>query len=392
MTLLAIPLAWFQLMRERIRLLIALAGISFAVILMFLQLGFRDALFDSSVRMHKSLHGDIFLISPQSTALIAMRSFSQRRIYQTLGFEGVESISPIYLGFGIWKNPINRRTRSILVIGIDPDELVFDVPGLQQNLPVIKQQDVVLFDADSRPEFGPIAAEFQKAEATGIPLKTEIGQRRISVGGLFKMGASFGADGTLITSDLNFLRIFDQRQKGLIDVGMVKLKPGTDAEKVLRDMRAQLQEQNKDVQVLSKAEFIEFEMDYWRNSTAIGFIFSLGTAMGFIVGTVIVYQILYTDVSDHLPEYATLKAMGYTNFYLLSVVFQESLLLSGLGYIPGFALCIGLYSLTRDATSLPVAMTTERAILVFILTVLMCVISGAIAVRKVQDADPADIF
>ena len=383
--ILAIPLAWLQLVREKVRLLIALAGIGFAVILMFMQLGFRDALFDSAIRLHQSFQGDVFLISPQSTALIAMRSFSQRRLYQALGFENVASISPVYLDFALWKNPENRRTRSILVIGIDPADSVFDVPGLQAALPKIQLPEVVLFDEASRPEFGPVATELNR----GQPVTTEVAGRRITVGGLFKMGASFGADGNLITSDLNFLRIFERRRKGLIDIGIIKLKSGANLEQTVKDLRQNLPQ---DIKIFSKQEFIDFEKSYWQSSTAIGFIFTLGTAMGFIVGIVIVYQILYTDVSDHLPEYATLKAMGYKNSYLLSVVFQQALILSILGYIPGFALCLGLYDLTRNATSLPLVMTFDRGLTVLCLAIIMCTISGAIAVRKVQAADPADIF
>lgn len=401
----AIPLAWLQLAREKIRLLVALAGIGFAVILMFMQLGFRDALFDSAIRLHQSFEGDIFLISPQSTALIAMKSFSQRRLYQALGYEGVKSISPIYLDFGLWKNPDpkKRNTRSLLVIGIDPTDTVFRVPGVAENLDKITLSDVILFDEASRAEFGNVAEQFKQ----GNPVVTEIGSRRITVGGLFNMGASFGADGNVITSDLNFLRIFNRRAQGIIDVGMITLEPGTSAEQVVERMRGPKPVDPlrpcrrvasvagalpEDICVLTKAEFLAFEQNYWKSSTAIGFIFSLGTAMGFIVGIVIVYQILYTDVADHLAEYATLKAMGYRNTYLLSVVFQEALILAILGYIPGFALCLGLYNMTRNATSLPILMNLERGITVFILTVVMCAVSGAIAVRKAQSADPADIF
>jgi putative ABC transport system permease protein len=384
----AIPLAWLQLQREKIRLLVALAGIGFAVILMFVQLGFRDALFDSAVRLHQTLKGDIFLISPQSTALIAMQSFSQRRLFQALGYPGVEAISPIYLEAALWKNPETRRTRSILVIGVNPEDLVFDLPGVVENWAKIRLADTVLFDRASRAEFGPIADRVAK----GKTITTEVAGRRVTVTGLFQLGASFGADGNLITSDLNFLRIFERRQKGLIDVGLIKLASGTEVQSVIRELRRNLQDQQGDVKVLSKQEFIDFEKNYWKSSTSIGFIFSLGTAIGFLVGTVIVYQILYTDVTDHLAEYATLKAMGYRNFYLLSVVFQEALILSVLGYIPGFFLAQGLYKLTRNATSLPIAMTLDRAVMVFCLAVIMCAISGAIAVRRVQDADPADIF
>lgn len=381
-----IPLAWLQLMREKIRLLVALAGITFACILMFMQLGFQDSLLESAIRFHVALKGEIFLVSPQSNALIAMNTFSRRRLYQALGFEGVRAVSPVYLGFALWKNPETRRTRSIFVVGVDPSADLVDLPGLTPGeLEEIKKADVVLFDRRSRSEFGPIAKWFE----AGQEVVTEVGNRRVRVGGLFEMGATFGADGTILTSDLNFLRIFPQREPGLVDIGVVQLQPGVDPKPLLDQMRALLP---KDVRVLSRAEFIDMERSYWEEGTAIGFIFGLGVAMGFIVGIVIVYQILYTDVSDHLAEYATLKAMGYTDTYLLGVVLQEALLLAVLGYIPAFALAVLLYDLTANATLLPIAMTFNRAMLVLGLTVSMCFISGAIAVRRLRAADPADIF
>jgi putative ABC transport system permease protein len=147
-----------------------------------------------------------------------------------------------------------------------------------------------------------------------------------------------------------------------------------------------------DIKILTREGFIDFERSYWQKSTSIGFIFSLGTVMGFFVGIVIVYQILYTDVSDHMAEYATLKAMGYSNWYLAFVVIQEALALSILGFIPGFIACVGLYALTKNATRLPLDMTVERGLQVLLLTIVMCTISGAISLRKVQSADPAEIF
>ncbi|MBD1900707.1 ABC transporter permease DevC [Trichocoleus sp. DQ-A3] len=398
-----IPLAWLQLTREKMRLLVALAGIGFADILMFVQLGFRDALFQSSVSLHENMQGDVFLVSSQSTALIAMKSFPQRRLYQALSFDGVKSVSPVYLGFGLWKNPENRRTRQLMVIGFNPAAEILNLPEVKNNRDKIKLPDVVLFDEASRPEFGAVGDWFKQ----GKTVETEVESRRVKVQGLFTLGASFGADGNLITSDLNFFRMFPRRQRGLIDIGVVNLEAGADVSQVIQNMKESfnlkkndakcqdLKNMDKDctdVQILSHEEFIEFEKTYWQTSTSIGFIFGLGTLMGFVVGTVIVYQILYTDVADHLAEYATLKAIGYTDLYLLIVVFQEALILSVLGYIPGFSLASGLYIFIKGGTNLPIAMTVVRATVVLLLTIFMCLISGAIAVRKLRAADPADIF
>ena len=134
------------------------------------------------------------------------------------------------------------------------------------------------------------------------------------------------------------------------------------------------------------------EQNYWRTSTSIGFIFTLGAAMGFVVGCVIVYQVLYSDVSDHLPEYATLMAMGYPLTGLLGVVAREGLLLAAFGYLPAYAAGQGLYWLVRNATKLPVGMDTTRAVTVFTMILVMCMGSATLAMRRLADADPAEIF
>ncbi len=385
-----LPTAWLQLRHQKVRLLVALSGVIFSVVIVFMQLGIRDALFNSSVRFHEGLQGDCFLISPRSTSLIAMQSFPERRLLQPLAFDEVQFVSPIYLGFAQWKNPETRDYwRNIFIIGIDLRHQPVDFSNVIENLDRLKIPDQVLFDQDSRSEFGPIASDFQQ----GKVIQTEVGNqgsnRKVKVVGLFKLGTSFGSDGNLLTSHLNFLRIFNNRQKGFIDVGLIKLKPGTDVKKFTDRLSKYLP---KDVKIMSKEEFIEFEKNYWQSSTAIGFIFNLGVALGIIVGIVVVYQILYTNVSEHLSQYATLKAIGYRHNYLLSMVLQQAFFIAVLGYIPGLLITVIQYEFTKKATLLPVIMTSERALFVFFATLAMCFLSGMTAVHKLKAADPADIF
>jgi putative ABC transport system permease protein len=380
------PLAWLQLTREKTRLLVALAGIAFAVILMLMQLGFRDALFDTAVRVHQRLRGDIFLLNSQSLSLVELEEFSEKRVYQTLGLPEVESVGAVYIDYGSWKNPQTGRLRSLMTIGIDPEDNILDLPQLEQNLNKLRESNTVLFDIASRPEFGDIGELLRQ----NPDLSVELEQRNVKVRGLFDMGASFGSDGTVITSDLNFVRLFDPRRtNGLVDIGAIALKPKASVTKTVQKLQRSLPD---DIQVLSRDEFIKLEKSYWGESTAIGFVFTLGTIMGFVVGIVIVYQILYADVTDQMVEYATLKAIGYSDFFLSTLVFQEAIILSVLGFIPGFALCLGLYDNAKEGSGLPLAMTFERGLTVFLLTILMCVISGIVAMRKTQAADPADIF
>lgn len=380
-----IPLASLMLIRQPVRLAVALAGISFAGILMFMQLGFRDGLFDASVTVHRLFDADIVLISPRSTSSVSMAGFPRRRLVQAMALPEVEGITPVHWNLLLWRNPKTRGTRSILALGFEPGDLLFVDSTLAPKAQVLTQKGRVLFDEKSRPEFGPVAKWFRE----GRTVESEISGKRVRVAGLIELGSSFGADGNLLTSSETFLDLLPNTPPGSIEVGLVRLQEGTDAAAVVEQLNALLPD---DVTVLTKQGFIDFEQNYWRTSTSIGFIFTLGAAMGFVVGCVIVYQVLYSDVSDHLPEYATLMAMGYKLRTLLGVVVREGLLLALFGYLPAYAAGQGLYLLVRSATALPVAMDFSRAMTVFSMILVMCMASAGLAMRRLVDADPAEIF
>ena len=380
-----IPLSWLLLTRQPVRLLVALAGISFAGILMFMQLGFRDGLFDASVTAHRLFDADVVLISPRSASSVSMEAFPRRRLVQTLADPDVDGVTPVHWGLMLWRNPETRRNRSILALGFNPDDPFFVDPSLAEKTDALKQKGRILFDQLSRPEFGPIADWYRD----GRVVETEIAGNRVRVAGLVSLGTSFGADGNLLTSTETFLDLMPQKPPGAIEVGLVRLKPGTDPEQVVSRLRQRLP---KDVSVLTKQGFIDFEQNYWKSSTSIGFIFTLGAAMGFVVGCVIVYQVLYTDVSDHLPEYATLMAMGYRLSHLLGVVVREGFYLAAMGYVPAYLAGQGLYWFVRDATKLPVGMDLSRALTVLVMILVMCMLSSFLAMRRLIDADPAEIF
>ncbi len=380
------PLALLQISRQKARLLVAVAGITFADFLMFFQLGVRDALFDSQVSPYATLKGDLFLVNRLSDNLQSIKSFSRDNLYRVAGIDGVVSVSSLYIGQATWRNPENQTSRQIFVYGIDPNRPAFDLPEVNQHLDELKLLNRALFDrASGLPLIGDIPTLLEKEN----PLSVQTNDYEIKIVGLFTLGVSFSAEGNLITSDSTFLRLFTQRQANEIDVGIVKIKPSASIEGVQKDLRAILPD---NLLVLTLDEFAARELAYWNTGSAIGPTFNLGVAIGFLVGAVIVYQILYTDVSDHLSEYATLKAMGYNDAYFIGVIIQEALLLAVLGFVPGFLLSSGLYALFKSATLLPIAMKLTRATTVLVLTIIMCVGAGAIAMRKLRAADPADIF
>jgi putative ABC transport system permease protein len=378
-------LGWLQLRHKPLRLAVALAGIAFAVLLIMMQLGFRSALFESAVRFHERFDYDIALFSPDSVFIVRPQPFSIRRLYQTLGFDAVEDVTPVYIFPAVWKNPWNNERRSINAIGFHPDDRLLETPGFEAARARLRRQDVVLFDRGSRPEFGPVAAALDKGEA----VVTEVNDREIEVVGLFEMGTSFGIDGTVITSDDNWLRLFPERPRSEIQLGLIRLKDGRDAGAV-RDALAEYLPD--DVLVMTKTQFVQREKDYWNAATPIGYVFAFGAIMGFVVGAIIVYQILFADVSEHLNEYATLRAIGYRNRFVSGIVLQQAAILAVLGYLPGLAVVWWLYGKAAAATNLPLYITTERAVTVFLMTLAMSSISALLAVRKVRRLDPAEVF
>ncbi len=380
------PLAWLQIKREKTRLAVALAGIAFADVLMFVQMGLKDALFDSAASPYVALQADLFIISPAFENLQVVESFSRERLYQAAGVTGVEAVNSMYIGRGQWRNSQTRLSYTILTFGVNPNKPTFSLSEVNQQLPKLKLLNRVLYDQSGREKFfGNVPAQLKQTPS----LPVQVNQRSTQVVGTFTLGASFAADGNLITSDSTFLRLFPERQPHEIDIGLLKLKANTDIQQVRAALQARLP---KDVLVLTLDELTTREKNYWENGSPIGFIFGIGTLIGFVVGLVIVYQILYSDVSDHLPEYATLKAMGYSDKYLVGVLVQEALILAVLGFLPGFMLSTGLYLVTKSATLLPIGMTLSRAVLVLVLTLIMCNASGGVALRKLQSADPADVF
>ncbi|MBR8836821.1 MAG: ABC transporter permease DevC [Stigonema ocellatum SAG 48.90 = DSM 106950] len=379
------PLGWLQLKKNKARLFVAVAGIGFADLLMFAQMGIQAALFDSNTLLNRGVDADIIIRSTQYRDLNLANTFPRRRLYQIQDLPGVQSAEALYISTVVWKNPQTRRKTQLTLVGQSVEHPAFNFAEVNGNLDKLKQPDTVMFDRLTRGEYAEVVAKAER----GQTVKTEIQRRTIKVVGLFSLGASFATDGTLITSQENFLRFFPERGPGQVTLGLVKVKPGTDANQVLAQIKGILP---TDAIASTKQEYVDFEQAYWQKTTPIGIVFTFGTVMAFVVGIVIVFQILSTDVNEHIGEYATFKAMGYRDRYLLLIVFEEAILLATLGFIPGLGLALGQYALIRNAAALPISMTFARLSFVFFLTIIMCMGSGIIATRKLQSADPADIF
>jgi putative ABC transport system permease protein len=385
------PLAWKNLIHDRRRLAIALAGIGFAVLLMFMQTGFRYALFDSTVEVVRDLDAEIVIVSQAKYSLATNIPFPLARIYQARAVPGVRGAYPLYIEpfYATWKLP-GSKAHPIRVLASHPRDSVFALPDVRRKSALLEAPGVALVDVRSKPKY-----RLPDRQEDLLALRdAELCRRSIRPVGTFRMGTDFANDGNLIMSAANFARYFPGRAGGndplsLVDVGVVQVAAGVDPQVVVERLAAALPD---DVDVYTKDGFTRREIQFWARSTPIGYIFTVGVIMGFVVGVIICYQLIYTDISDHLAEFATLKAMGYGNRYFGGVVLCQSLYLSVLGFLPGLLVSLVIYRWLAEYTGLVMRMTAVRAGEVLLLTAVMCVVSGCLAIRKVLSTDPAELF
>jgi putative ABC transport system permease protein len=348
--------------------------------------GFLNAMFDSQVALVRALRADLVIVGKLKYTMTVDNPVSRRRTAQALAVDGVAAAYPVYIQSRafLWRSPADGRRRLIRVVAFDPAAAALDDPEIEATQALLRYPETVLIDRKSKAFLG-------QAEVGTV---SELAAHRVKVVGTFALGTDFVNDGTLITSIRNFVALFPgtppaQAVLRGVEVVLLRLDPGADLHAVAATLGEVLP---ADARVLSKAEFLSEELGYWRDSTPIGFMFGLGTLMGFMVGTIVCYQILYTVVVDYLPQYGVLKAMGYDNRYLRAVVLRQAVLLALVGFLPGLLLAGLLYAWIGALTGLPMGLTLGRAVVVLGLTVGMCLLAGAVAMRRALAADPAEVF
>lgn len=379
------PVAWLQLSHRPLRLLAAIAGVSFANVLVFFQLGLSGSLYDSQKRPIDQISGQLVLVPKRYTNLGEPLNFSRAQLVRVRGVQGVAAVTPLYIGKADWLNRDTRQSKQALVFGVTPENPALKLPILQQNKALLKQPNTLFFDSASKKAAGSVVQTL----ATGNSYLTELRGQQAKVVGIFKLGLTFAADINLIMSAANFQTYFPEKSNDDIQLGVIQLSADANEAQVQATISRFL---DPSLQVLTIKQLKEREMSHWQRNTSFGLIFNLGVLVGLAVGAIIVYQILYSDVGDHLSEYATMKAIGYGDNFVVGIILQESLLLATVAFLPSVLLSMLLYQVLVRATGLLVAMTLGRALFVFCLTLVLCSASGWLATGKLRRLDPAEVF
>jgi len=375
------PLAWRNVVHNKVTLCTSSAAVSFAVLIMFMEVGFLNGLYDSQTGALRFLQTDLVMVSRSLHILNTHETFALVRLEQVGGSAGVRGVYPIYMEdlASDLRHSATGVKNGIRVFGFEPRAVLFQNEALRQLVPRLRAPMSVLFDRRSRAFFGDFA---EGAE-------TELADRAVTVASTFDLGADYYYDGNLLTSTDTFFTLFPQRRRGEVFIGLIQLAPRTSAREVLRDLRARAP---ADVEILTKSELIARERATWQKATPAGYVFTMGVAVGFVIGIFICYQILHTDIADQLPQFATMKALGYENRDLVRVVLTQAMLLGVIGFLPALVLSFGLYALLTALTGIVTTLTLARVALVFGLTLGMCLVAGLLALRKAMAIDPAELF
>jgi len=378
-----VPLAWRNLLANKPRLLRSSGGIGFAVLLMLMQLGFERAFFNASLEVIRLLDGDIFLQRASKYRFATRDPFAARDLETARAVAGVASAWPLYAAWHelFWRNPTDGKDFLVRVFAFDPDHPVLPLPELDANLKDLSDLDTAIVDRGARRFLG----------MDPQPSAAELSGSKVKIIGSFALGPDFENDGTVVVGDRTFAKLLPNPRGGAPDVelGVIKLTPGSDSLTMQRAIAAVVP---TGVAVLTKAQLLELERKFQADVSSAGPIFVMGTLVGFIVGMLIAYQIIYTDVSEQQPQYATMKAMGYRTRYLVQVVLEQATLSAFAGWVPAVLVSILLFRIIGGVALLPLHMTVELALVSLLLTLSMCLISAVLAVRRVVSADPAEVF
>jgi len=391
MTIMQTALAWKNLTSSVGKLLLSSTGVGFAVLLMFMQIGFRNALLDSNVEMINLFEADFILVSPARYNISSERRFGLHWLESAAAMPGVSGVCALRTERTTASVKVEgHKAHSVRVLAIDLDPAFFKRKPLAEALQRADAEQAALVDRRSKSSYGFAVKDPSRLREQHV----ELNGREIRIADSFVLGTDFANDGTLLMSNRLFPRYFPWRSSSrdpldLVDIGLVNVSDSADRQRVYRELQSLAPDE---VVAYRRADFIAREKAFWSKNTPIGIIFGIGTIMGLIVGAIICYQIQFTDISEHMHELATLKAMGYSNRYFWGLVLSQSFYLACLGFVPGWLLSWTLYDVLASASGLVMRLTLPRIALVWGLTLIMCVASGLLALRRLWRADPASLF
>ncbi len=373
------PLAWYNSIEQPRRTAAAVGGMSFALLLIFMQAGFLGAARTNVAVIYLALDFDLVIHSRAYLTLPRSEPFDRLRLNQAAVVPGVARVTRFLTDSFGWRNAASGDSAGGFMLAVPADAPVFLDPEINRQLAAVRPTLTALVDRKSRPGYGPWRVG-DKAVLNGQPTL---------IAGSYELGMGLLTEGSVIVSDETYERLQGPWHGRIANLGLVKVAPGADVAAVADALRAKLPQ---DVVVATRADIIRREQNYFINVKPVGIMFQVGMVVAFAAGAAILYQILASEMNNRLGEFATLKALGYPASAIYGIGIQQGLIYALLAYGPALLLAAGFYRVARELSGFPLHLDLGRAGFVLGLALVMCAIAAVLSLWKIRRADPASLF
>ena len=382
-------LAWRQLIGKRISLLATISGNIVAFVLIFMQLGFEQGIYAAGTSLHEILQADAVMINPASINISRMRPLSRAAYGSVLGHPNIDETSRIATSIVFWRSPLDGLQRPALMLGIPiNDDVIAAKWDRNWNTSQLAIPGSVLFDQEARPELGGNAIPTMMRDASGFTF--QINDKIVQPKQIQPIRFPIGTEGTIIASLDTFNYIVASESESTTAL-LIRLKDSSEWA-MRRTIASMNQDLASDAKVISKKDWIRNEVRFWAKNTPVGLLFRFGVAIGACVSSIFIYQMLASDICLHLCEYATLRAIGYDNWYLRRVVLYQGIYLTAISCPLALIISSILLRMWTDFTKIPLRLTTSHVYGVLILSLIVSSCSAILATRELADVDPAENF
>jgi putative ABC transport system permease protein len=365
------------LLYDKTRSLLTLAGVIFAVSLIFAQVGIYQGLMQTSSVIIDHTPGDIWITSKNSKNFDFSQAIPEYLHYQALSTEGVEWAEKLIIAWGIIKQK-EGGTEQVEIIGFNPDTGIGGPWRMSAGEPSdVKNGNYMIVDSSAKSRLGEIHVGDYR----------DIFSRRLQVVGISEGVKSFTTAPIIFTS-------YQQSQELAGFVGptntvfiIVKVADGYKISQVIKNLQSSLPR----VDVYSKADFSRKTRLYWTIETGVGFSFMMTIVISFLVGILIVGQTIYNSTMEHIKEFGTLKALGASNREIYGIIVAQALMTALLGYL--LSLILTLVSVPMyNALGTVMVVNAGTNLLVLVLALIMCLSSVTLSMRRIKRIDPAILF
>ncbi|QDU63051.1 FtsX-like permease family protein [Planctomycetes bacterium Pan216] len=373
------PLTWLNLQQHKARLAVTALGLSLATTLLFVHLGIFHGMTHNAVRLYSALDFDLALVSSRYSWQLEPDRFSVRRLHYLRRYDAIDSVEPVRVRSGLFRNIQEGTSHFTLIVGIDPNADTFREAELNERASLVRDDRSLLMDSLSMNVYGD----------WGVGSRPEVIGQRCRIVGDLEIGPGIVAPGLAVVSHQTYDQLFGRENVGTATLGLIRLADRADPERVAALMNADLP---KDVRVLTRTDLEHRERHHLLFVRPVGVIFGSNVVIALALAVIVIYQVLCTEVSNRLREFATIHALGYSLGFVRGVVLRQTAFILVVSFIPAVTVSVLLYKVLEEMSRMPIVMTAERLLFVASLLAGTSFLAALAATTRLRRLEPAELF